>query len=683
MKATSLVITLCLCVFVLCAQHATDEGPDAQRFSDDLLGYPDTDSQTEDDYENLLQTLSSPYDLNKVSAEELKSLHLLTDSQVENFITYRKQQGPLLDLYELQAIPGFDLPLISRLLPFVKVSDPAAQINHRLLQRIFSKDHSYVVARHERTLETRRGFKATDAGPAAYKGSPDKLYFRMRSSQSGDYSIGITGEKDAGEIMSFNRRTRQWGFDFTSYHLQLQNKGKISNLIIGDFQTQFAQGLILGGAFGLGKGGESVSTVRKANLGFLPYTSINETAYQRGAAITLLPFGAIEISAFFSRALRDASLCGAGDSLTLTTFQKTGYHRSAAEVAFRKTVREQHGGLVLRVNQNKLDAGLIVSAVHFDAHVEKNATPYNQFDFKGTSNLNAGFFFNYRMGNISFFSEVAQSVSGGSGLVAGVLMSLHPDLDVAMVCRNYMRDFYTFYSNAFSESTEPKNEKGIYWGWKYKWNRKYNLSGYMDLFRFPWLAFRRYTPSSGTEWLLRGTYQPGKTISVFIQAREEIKPRNLPSGANLYTLDEGRKRNLTLNFDYGLNEKIRLKTRGQYNSYSFNEPTSQGFALVQDLSVSAGPFRFTGRHAIFHTDEYDNRHYIYENDAWLSYSLPAYAGTGVRNFALFEYKVGKGLTIWVRYARTRVINAAETGSGQEAIAGNTKNDVKFQARYRF
>ncbi|MFI5135500.1 MAG: hypothetical protein ACHQD9_06580, partial [Chitinophagales bacterium] len=37
-------------------------------------------------------------------------------------------------------------------------------------------------------------------------------------------------------------------------YLQVQNKGKIKNLIIGDFQNQFGQGLTLGGAFAMGKG---------------------------------------------------------------------------------------------------------------------------------------------------------------------------------------------------------------------------------------------------------------------------------------------------------------------------------------------------------------------------------------------------------------------------------------------
>jgi hypothetical protein len=679
MKKTGFISTLCLSAIFSFAQEVTEQGMDLQRMTDEMVGYQDEDADYEDLYENLLQTLSTRYDLNQVSGEELKSLHLLTDLQVENFLTYRKEQGFFLDVYELQVIPGFDLTVIARLLPFINVSDPASKINQSLLRRILSPGHTYVVTRYERTLEKSKG-SSLNPGASPFEGSPDKLYFRIRSAQSGDYSIGLTAEKDAGENLSFKSGRYPRGFDFTSLHFQLQNKGKLKNILIGDFQTQFGQGLVLGGAFGLGKGGESVSTTRKSNLGFLPYTSINETAYQRGVALTVQAFRNIRVSAFYSRAKRDASL--SADTALITGFRASGLHRSRAELDSRKKITEQNFGLVLHFEQNRMDAGVILNALHFSVPVKKDPTLYNQMTFAGDQNLNAGFFLNYRMDNLSLFSEAARSVGGGSAAVAGLLMALHPRLDVTLVYRSYATNFYTFYSNAFSESTQPQNERGIYWGWKYRWSRKYNITGYVDLFTFPWLGFRRYAPSVGSEWLMRANYQPSKKVSVFIQLRTEKKSRNLSDDTNLYRLGEGTKRNLAINADYGIGENIRLKSRLQYSHYLLNRNETEGLALVQDLTFAAGPFRFTGRHGLFETDNHDNRQYVYESDAWMAYSLPSYSGVGVRNFALIEYKVNKKLTLWARYARIRVLDA-EIGSGPEAIAGNTKNDVKFQARFTF
>jgi hypothetical protein len=326
---------------------------------------------------------------------------------------------------------------------------------------------------------------------------------------------------------------------------------------------------------------------------------------------------------------------------------------------------------------------VIINALHFGIPIKRASTLYNQNSFAGSANVNTGIFLNYRLQNLSIFSEAVQSVSAGRGLVAGLLVSAHRNFDLAIVYRNYMRNFYTFYSNAFSENTQPQNERGLFWGWRYRWNRQYNLTGYMDMFTFPWLGFRRYSPSSGYEWLLRANFNPTRNVSIFVQVREELKSRNLPVVTTVYALDDGLKRNVTVSCDYGIGEKIRLKSRAQYNSYFFNKSTTEGIALVQDFSFSLGRFQFSGRHALFDTDHHDNRHYVYENDAWLAYSLPAYSGVGVRNYALIEYKVHKQLTLWVRYARTRLLKGYEIGSGLDVIDGNTKNDVKFQVRFKF
>jgi hypothetical protein len=683
MKAVMIFTISLLFLPDIAAQVPDNDAPDHERLVDDLIGYQDLDVDYEDLYENLVQTLSSPYDLNKVTAEELRSIHILNDDQISGFINYRHEQGSILDIHELQVIPGFDGETISKLLPYVKVNDPSQVINRSLLKRIFSPGHSYLVSRYERTLENKNGFKNSSAdNTTSFKGSPDEMYLRFRSALPGDFSIGFTTEKDAGEKIRFNRARDQYGPDFLSYHIQLQNKGKIKNLILGDFQTQFGQGLLLGGAFGLGKGSESVSTTRKSNLGFLPYTSVNESMYLRGGALTLTPAKDINVSVFTSATKRDAA-SEVSDSVTVTSFQTSGFHRTSTELQNRKKVNELNYGVVMHLQKGKLDAGVIFNATKFSIPVRRKPTPYNQFAFKGSRNMNAGTFINYRMGNISFFSEFAQTVRAGRGLVAGLLISAGKNFDVSMLYRKYDVNFYSFYTNSFSESTQPQNESGLYWGWKYRWNRQYNFTGYADLFTFPWLGFRRYAPSEGYEWLLRANYQPSKKTSVFLQVREESKFRNRSDVSNLYQLAEGLKQNIAMNCDYGIGENLRLKSRFQFSRYLFLSETSEGFTLMQDLSFSFGRFQFTGRHALFDTDNYDNRQYAYENDAWLSYSLPAYSGVGVRNYALIEYTLHKQFTLWVRFARTRVINDDEIGSGPDAIAGNTRNDVKFQARIKF
>lgn len=683
MKSAPLYITLWLCVHAGYPQipHAPEFDP--EQISEEFLTAADEDRDYEDIYDNLVQTLSSPLDLNTVTPEELRSLNLLTDAQIDSFIGYRTEQAVLLDVHELQVIPGFDFEIISKVLPFVQVVNPADRINKSLFDRMFSPGHSYLITRYERTIEKRKGFQRSGGSVPAYAGSEDKLYFRVRSSIPGDFSLGITGEKDPGEKLTFDPRQKQWAFDFTSWHLQLRNKGKIKNFIVGDFQTQFAQGLMLGGAFGLGKGGESVGTIRKSSTGFQPYTSIDEGAYQRGAGLTIQPMPALELSAFYSFALRDASAGNNSDSSRISNLQSTGYHRTVREMANRKKISERNAAFVLNLKTKRTEAGAIVNHLHFGKPILPTSTLYNQFAFRGRTNLNAGIFLNHRIENISFFSEAAHSAGGGWGVLCGTLIIPHKNAELSVLYRNYMRNFRTFYSNAFSENTSPQNERGIYWGWKYSWNRKYTINGYVDLFDFPWLSFRRYRPSQGYEWLVRTTYKPSRKITISLQWREETKAENFSEMSTLYRVENIVKHRIFFQGDFGMSDAIRLKSRIQYNASHKGERTTEGWAFVQDLIFTGARFQVSARHALFDTDHYDNRHYVYESDAWLAYSLPAYSGVGVRNYVLFEYKINKIVTFWLRYARTVMLTGGEIGSGPDAIDGNTKNDVKFQARLKF
>jgi hypothetical protein len=507
---------------------------------------------------------------------------------------------------------------------------------------------------------------------------------RFRSSKPGDFSIGFTGEKDAGEKFTWNTKADQYGFDFSSYHLHLQNKGKLKSFIVGDFQCQYGQGLILGGAFGLGKGAETITATRRNNVGLLPYSSVNESGFYRGIGTTYQLTRHVYLTGIYSTIKRDASIAGDSvSSYSISSFQYTGFHRNATELKNRKKIIEKNYGAVLNYKHGNFDAGLIVQAINFSEPVSKEPSPYNQFTFKGNEHINVGGFINYTYSNFNFFSEAAKSLDGGSGIVAGVLSALHQNFDMAMVYRKYDRNFHTFYANAFAENSQPQNETGFYWGWKYQWKRKYSISGYTDLFKFPWLGFRRYAPAVGHEWLLRFSYQPSRNILLYVQAREESKFRNNGDDSKLYQLDRVTKRNYWLSASYGVTDKLKLKTRALFNNVSDRNNKTEGVTLLQDLNYTFGKFQINARYALFDSEDYENRHYVYENDAWLAFSMPAYSGVGTRHYILLEYKISQNLSVWIRYARTRYVDGQTIGSGVDAIEGNTKNDVKFQALFTF
>src|SRR4051794_19967000 len=64
-----------------------------------------------------------PININATSADELQQLKILTEPQLLSLMQYEKFAGILIDIYELQAIPGFDLNTIKKLLPYIIVGE--------------------------------------------------------------------------------------------------------------------------------------------------------------------------------------------------------------------------------------------------------------------------------------------------------------------------------------------------------------------------------------------------------------------------------------------------------------------------------------------------------------------------------------------------------------------------------
>lgn len=681
MKAI-LTLSLALTLGTLISQDFPRHEVDLQQIIDDLYGYQEEALNYEALYENLLQLRAHPQNLNTMSAAELQALHVLTPIQIKQLLNYRDTAGSFVSIYELQAIPTFDLDMIYRLVPFVFVPDPSTLISPSLWMRMKAEGDHYVLLRFGSRLQQKTGFQEPDSSKQ-FKGSPEKISIRFRSSRPGDFSVGFSLEKDEGERLHWSPRQKQYGFDYGSFHLQLINKGKLKNIIVGDFQAQFGQGLILGGGFGMGKGGETITGIRKSNTGLLPYTSFYEAGAFRGGALTTAVTKKISVTNFIAFNRRDARIADNEETSYATTLQTTGLHRNENEISMRRKSMETNGGLIIQFNHHTLEAGLIAHYLHYDKPLIRNPTSYNQFSFSGKENLNLGCFLNYARDNISFFSEVAKSSSGGIGMIAGILGSLHPTFDVALAGRLYQRDYYPLYGNALSENTISQNERAVYWGWKYRMNRRWTASGYTDLFIFPWIKFRNYRPSNGSEWLARIDFTPSRKVRMSTQFRQEEKTRNASEEHTLYVISPTRKQNFVLSTEFGVGQKLRFKTRVQGSNFKIENRYSHGFSLSQDLNFELGRFEFSGRYVVFEADDFDNRQYCYEKDVWLAYSLPSYYGRGVRHCAMIEYKITRAISLWIRYTQTRYTDRDEIGSGLDTIKGDLASDVKFQVRMKF
>ncbi len=651
-----------------------------------LAAFQEEDMAYEEWYEYWYQLYAHPINLNQATREDLVALYHLSDRQINNLLRYRDYYGPFLSLYELQYIPAFDQQTIEQLLPFVEVKENDERRKLPLLQRIRQADQKIFLFRSESTLETKRGYRVSDTTTgtgSAYVGSPLKYYARLKASSRNDFSFGITLEKDAGEKISWHPEAKTYGADFMSGHALLEKKGNLKKLIIGDYQLQFGQGLVLGSGFRMGKGAETVFVIRPKNIGIQPYTSAMETGFFRGGSGTYsIPIGkhVIDFTGFCSHVHQDGNLqSDTATSLpTFATLGTTGFHRTATERQSRKQIREQVTGahIMWHGPKNNVHAGLSWVQTHYSAYQQPSDPLYNLHNFSGTRHANLGGHLDVHLDQVSLFGEAAVSQQGSLGAVGGMTIYISPQLQLAWLTRHYDPDFHSFYGNAFSENTRNSNENGMYWGIKLKPFQKLAFAAYYDQFRFPWLRYRSEAPSTGYEYLVRMEYPLSQQAMLSLQWREEQKAVNVDS--QVQRILPGVKRNLIFNLRQKLSELMSIRTRFQQSQYTLDDHTSRGFAIAQDITLHAGKLKIDGRVALFHTDDYPNRQYMYENDVLYAFSVPAYSGKGVRSYLTLRYKINRHFQCWARIAQTNLEEVNQMGSGGETIEGDTRTDCKVQ-----
>lgn len=680
-------ILTCLCHFSECQ---TNENFNLESFVEELFNAQEAEIPYEDFYESLLLLYQNPLNLNKVSNERLKNTYILSISQIESLQAYILKNGKLITLYELQVIEGFDYLTIQKLLPFVVVNAKEIDKDDRpLLKRMISERNNYLITRYKQVIEKRKGYTTSNSpNDTRYEGSPAQIYFRYRVSKPGDFSFGFTAEKDPGEAVIWDNKTKRYGMDYWSFHFMLERQGKFRRVIIGDFQLQFGQGLLFGAGFSVGKGSETINTVQRTSLGIRPYSSVLESGFMRGAAATYSLNEKINITAFFSRLKQDANVKTAIESNVQEDFfsaiQTSGFHRTSIEIFNKRRITESLNGINIDYSPlRQLSIGSIIALSQFDFPLIPGNKPYQFFEFKGKTNINGAVYGNYNWRGYSLFGEVAISKSGGMGGIMGLVKNLTSRLEIAFIIRSYEKKFHSFRGTAFGENSRNINENGVYWGFKYTLNRKLQLTAYYDYFNFPWLKHRVNQPSNGQDYLLRVNYHPHSNVKIYVQIRKKTK------GLNTLNSEKGRtlvlpatKRLYLISLDFIASEELSLKSRIQSSNFSIDKSKTSGIAFIQDFNFRVPNWSFSSRIAIFDTEGGENRQYAYERDVLYSFSIPAYSGRGIRNYLLVQYKIGRKVDVWARIARTTYYDRYVIGNALEAIDGDKLTEIKLQLRYK-
>jgi hypothetical protein len=660
--------------------YAQDIPPSVEQQLENLADLEQTETEDDSYLQQLELYRRYPININTAEPSELRELRMLTDLQIVNFFSYRRIFGAFVSIYELQAVPTWDVNTVRKLIPFLTVASPLS-VTKDFANR-FDQGRHTLLLRFTQILEPSKGFKDTVA-ETKYLGSPQRYFFRYRYTYKNLLQFGVVGDKDAGE--QFFSGAQNLGFDFYSIHLFARNIGSIKALALGDFTVNMGQGLIQWQSLAFKKSVDVLGVKRQSTV-LRPYNSAGEFTFNRGAGITIRK-GNFDVTAFGSIRSLDAN--HVSDTVTyedyVSSFLTSGYHRTQSEIAEKSNLKQLSYGGSIKYLGNRWQIGVNAVNYHFSQPVKKTPETYNLFALSGNSWYNVSVDYNYTYKNFHFFGEAAGDKNFNKAFLNGLLVSVDPRVDVSLVHRAIEKDYQAVNGNAFTENIYPTNERGFYSGVTIRPTAAWRLDAYADIYKFPWLKSNVDAPSYGKDFLVQLTYVPNKQMEVYTIFKNERKQTNQPDNTTVTNYIENFPRqNWRMQVGYKITNAIALRSRAEVIWYDRKgKNAEQGFLSFFDFIYKplTKPFSGVLRLQYFETDGYDSRLYAYENDILYSYSIPTFYDEGYRYYLTLTYDATKKVSLWLRLAQYVYRNKNVIGSGQDEIAGNTKTEVKIQARF--
>ena len=565
---------------------------------EDFAESVDEFSESSEFLDQLADLRKRPVDLNLASVDELMRLPWLTPVMAEEVIRYRDARGGIQDISELESLLGFDSALVERVAEFVLVR-PAKKVQKTAV------------------IEARSRLKLPPQSQSEYLGDRNKLYTRVGISLPDRYAVGLLFEKDSYE-KSYT--------DFISYFIQLSDLGVLRRAAVGYYDLEFAEGLIFSPSdFSI----KSQGTIKNGNRGILRARSSDENRSFLGTALTL-DLGKTSLSGFFSARSLDANLNTDGE---VPSLYESGLHRNETELEKKDVVTERLFGGRLEIRRESTGTGLTFVK-------SKYSKTFNTPDFSGSEYTLIGIDLEGRLRRARFFGDAALSHPGGKAVLLGGKLSAHR-FSTGLLLRHYEDSFWSPHSSAFAEYG-GQNEKGAYCFVRFSTEWGTRVEAYADV-------FSAITPREPGEFLHRG-----REFQVSLH-QEASKALGLQLRFRRKKKSEEQRESLRLQIDGGSGQ-LRMRIRAEISNSRNAEDSERSTGDLEYFSLTYQPFssiEFEGRIALFSTDSYDARIYMYERD------LPGYlrnvalSGQGTRFYLLFHCTPRPWLELTMKYANQR------------------------------
>jgi hypothetical protein len=635
-------------------------------------------------FDELEKYHSDPLNINSAGYEELKSLYVLSDFQIAALLDYRQKNGPLLSLYELVYIPGFRDVDMLMIQPWVFCGKPEKPV--KSFRQAFKHPRQQLIVRYQQVLEQQAGYRnlpdsllEADSDRSRYLGNPAKIYCRY-SLCSHSLRTGFLAEKDAGE--EFFKGSNRQGFDFYSAFADKSNTASFFKyILLGDYNVRIGQGLLAWSSYSSGITSDLSNMNRSAAM-FQGNSSVEENRFLRGAAFTI-GNGNFEFSGFASDRQLDASPADTspGNSL-FTGLTETGYHCTPSDLQKEDILRQTTLGASIRVNLQRLKAGLNGLTMHYNMDCIGGDRLYQSYQFRGSKTGGISLDYRILLPKVQIFGETAFSYDHFATINA-MLWFIKPEISLGVIQRHYDKSYYSYYANAFGENTAVNNEDGFFLGADLHFS-KTTCQIYTDIFSFPWLRYGVNVPAYGCK-LFMDIVRKIRNAEISLRYACLDKQENYGIEDHLYTVDPYIKEKFRINSKVPLGSFCNLKYRFEIiHAARADQPGCLGYLISQDILVDKlkVPWQLVFRICYFNASDYDSRIYIYEREVYTGGSSHMLYGKGWRYMALIRWDAGDHISFRAKIAQSIYPGVKNIGSGLSAIKSNHRTELRVQMLIR-
>lgn len=627
-------------------------------------------------------------DLNAMDPFCLEQILQINAHQAEHLAAYIQHYGPLLSVYELQVIEGFDSATIHRILPLIRLVQPVSKTHiHPLPWK--NRWSGSLMFRYGRILEPQAGYQGTDdtSGSAnRYLGDPSRIWVRWHAKMNDRISIGLTAEKDPGE--QFFTGTQKQGFDHYSTFLMVHGTRTLKTIIIGDYHVGFGQGLTINttGLITMGKG--LYQPYKFANP-LRPNASSNEIYGLRGAAICLKT-GKFEWSLFSSAKRTDARYQD-HDTLdhpipVLVNLVSTGYHRTRSEMETRDVVRNLLLGSHVTYRNHFLQAGITCYHTRFDVYFMPSEEIYKRFGQVDNKSTIAGLDFRVLLPHVVVFGEMSYPHGRTPGFLMGLWWYSQARFKYSVVYRHYPVGFLSPSGSAAGKNQQNNNETGFFTAMEALLSRKISITAGADIYWKPWVSYRLDKPSAGSVIYIITDYKSGPHFRWILKYQCRSAEQNATDPSHtMHNITESYSHQMAIQCMFTPLPFLTLKQQVYFSKVQQEKGHGErGYLISLDIHYisSSRPWDVMMRYAVFDTDGYNARIYAYERDVLYVYSAPAYYSKGIRIMGMIRFGFLRRTDLWLRYALSFYSDQSTVGSGLDEIASAHRSEIKIQLRYR-